>query len=396
MQSQQYRMPLGERNLNTDNHDAYPRNNNTYYPRNGGGKDFAESGRSAPATVVPPSSYGADSQASTLQCNSQQSGASFSQTSYQPSQHADRHHRTRPAAVEVHDVDAEEDDIRGGRRVSRPLDARPPAIELVEYAEDIIAHLHQREQTLLRDPNYLAAQTVVTERMRMILVDWLIDVAIKFKVHPETYYLAVDIVDRFLMRNTISRAQLQLVGVTAVLLAAKHEEIWAPEIKDCIYISANTYTEQDVICMERDIATSLGFRFTVPTAYPFMCNMLKRLHANTAVRHATYMFLDAATLDYGMLAYLPSCVAQTACYLGHLLVLHQGAAPPNHQSQGWRATFASCCETPLEDLTQSAEKLLAFTRVLISPNSRYQAVRRKYTSSRYSGVATLELPECAL
>lgn len=365
--------------------------------------------RSGPAGTTTFRSAGVDSQASTVQCGSQPTAAhGFSQQSnsaYHPT-HSSQSQRAYQASVEVHDVDLDDEEVEvqgGSRRPSTttmmmPTANRvaPPAVDLVEYAEDIISHLHQRERTLLRDPNYLANQPVVTERMRMILIDWLVDVAIKFKVHPETYYLAVDIVDRFLMQNSVARVQLQLVGVTSILLAAKHEEIWAPEIKDCIYISANTYSDQDVIRMERDIACSLGFRFTVPTSYPFMCNMLKRLNANTAVRHATYFFLDSATLDYSMLAYLPSCIAQAACYLGHLLILHQGGTTSGSQAGGWKATFANCCETPMVDLTECAEKLLAFTHVLVAPNSRFQAIRRKYSSSRYSGVAALELPQTAL
>ena len=99
--------------------------------------------------------------------------------------------------------------------------------------------------------------------MRCILLDWMVDVHIKFKLHPETFFLAVDIVDRYLTGNQVTRAKLQLVGVVATLLAAKHEEIWPPEVKDCIYIAANTYSREDILEAEREVSNFLEFKLAL-------------------------------------------------------------------------------------------------------------------------------------
>jgi len=105
--------------------------------------------------------------------------------------------------------------------------------------------------------------------MRTILVDWLIDVHLKFKLMPETLFLCVDIIDRYLDQRPVTRQQLQLVGVVGMLLAAKYEEIYPPEVKDFIYISANTYTREEVLRMERQVLKAIDFNLTVPTIYPF-------------------------------------------------------------------------------------------------------------------------------
>jgi hypothetical protein len=73
--------------------------------------------------------------------------------------------------------------------------------------------------------------------MRAILVDWLIEVHLKFKLKSETLFLTVNLIDRFLERQKVSRNKLQLVGVTAMMIASKYEEIYPPQIGDFAYIT---------------------------------------------------------------------------------------------------------------------------------------------------------------
>ena len=185
------------------------------------------------------------------------------------------------------------------------------------YADEIIDHLLSRERTLHRDSNYLSNQDDVTERMRIILMDWLVDVHQKFKLHPETFFLAVDYVDRYLMVSRGTRSTLQLVGVSAILLAAKHEEIWPPEVRECIYISANTYTREDILTTERSIASALNFRLCTPTPYPFMTRVLDCTDATEDVRNIASYCLDIAALDYASIEYLPSRIGFAAVLIAN-------------------------------------------------------------------------------
>ena len=70
--------------------------------------------------------------------------------------------------------------------------------------------------------------------MRAILIDWLVEVHMKFRLVPETLYLCVNIIDRYCSIQEVRRSQLQLVGVTALFLACKYEEIYPPEVRDCV------------------------------------------------------------------------------------------------------------------------------------------------------------------
>lgn len=76
----------------------------------------------------------------------------------------------------------------------------------------------------------MGSQPDINPKMRSILIDWLIEVHRKFELTPETLYLTINIVDRYLSVKTIPRKELQLVGISAMLLASKYEEIWAIEV----------------------------------------------------------------------------------------------------------------------------------------------------------------------
>lgn len=87
--------------------------------------------------------------------------------------------------------------------------------------------------------------------------------------------MTTNLIDRYLSINSVSRKNLQLVGVTAMLLAAKYEEIWAPEVQDFVFISDNAYSRDQVLTMEKNMLNSLKFNLTVPTPYVFMVRLLK-------------------------------------------------------------------------------------------------------------------------
>ena len=72
-------------------------------------------------------------------------------------------------------------------------------------------------------PQYLTWQPDISENMRAILIDWLIEVQENFEFFHETLYLGVKIVDRYLANKEVKKEYLQLVGATSMLIAAKFE-----------------------------------------------------------------------------------------------------------------------------------------------------------------------------
>ena len=92
-----------------------------------------------------------------------------------------------------------------------------------------------------RPHDYMHLQTDVNEKMRAILIDWLIDVHQKFELSPEALYLTINLIDRFLSVKIVPRRELQLLGMSAMLIATKYEEIWPPEVYIQSFIFCHTF-----------------------------------------------------------------------------------------------------------------------------------------------------------
>ena len=125
-----------------------------------------------------------------------------------------------------------------------------------EYVQEMYEYFRMKEASTSVRPVFMESQPHINERMRSILVDWLVEVHLKFKLVPETLYLTVNLIDRFLERKEVSRPKLQLVGVTSLLIASKYEEIYPPELRDLVYICDRAYTKNEVrICSPVAFAT---------------------------------------------------------------------------------------------------------------------------------------------
>lgn len=125
-------------------------------------------------------------------------------------------------------------------------------------------HEHYRETEGLMDAKYgyMIKQTDITSKMRSILFDWLVEVHLKFKLVPETLFMTFGLVDRYLEKENVMRSRLQLVGMAAMFISSKYEEVFAPECINWLYISDSAYNKEDLLRMESNILATLDFRQT--------------------------------------------------------------------------------------------------------------------------------------
>ncbi len=148
---------------------------------------------------------------------------------------------------------------------------------MAEYCGPILDHMLEQERADLPSQSYMSRQVDINEKMRGILVDWIIEVHLKFKLLPETLYLTVNLTDRYLEQTQISRTRLQLVSVAALLIASKYEEIYVPELQDFVFITDNAFTIDEILAMERSILVTLQFNVTIPSSYRFLQRFCKIL-----------------------------------------------------------------------------------------------------------------------
>merc|ERR1712236_172849 len=106
------------------------------------------------------------------------------------------------------------------------------------------------------------------EKMRAVLIDWLVEVQMQFKLLQETLFLTVNTIDRFLAveGKNVYKSRLQLVGVAAMFLVSKIEEVYAPAVSDFVYITDNAYTGAEIRQMELEIIRALNFDLCQPVS----------------------------------------------------------------------------------------------------------------------------------
>jgi len=110
-----------------------------------------------------------------------------------------------------------------------------------EYAMETFEYYKSREAAF-RVPDYMTAQMEITDVMRAILVDWLVEVQESFELNHETLYTAVKMTDIYLSKKQVRKEDLQLVGATACLIACKVDERIPPMVDDFLYVCDDAYT----------------------------------------------------------------------------------------------------------------------------------------------------------
>jgi hypothetical protein len=149
-------------------------------------------------------------------------------------------------------------------------DDRDDPLQCIDLVDDIFTILREREIKERPNPNYMALQQSINAKMRGILADWMIDVGSTFTLLSETVFLGVRLMDMFLSRKQVSRERMQLVGIAALVIASKFEEIRSPFIEDWIWISDEAYTRDQILRMEKIMLEVLDFNMGTPTPLHFL------------------------------------------------------------------------------------------------------------------------------
>lgn len=215
--------------------------------------------------------------------------------------------------------------------------------------------------------------------MRAILIDWLVEVHTKYKLRPPTLFLAVNLIDRYLSKGvTVSRKKLQLVGVVAMLIASKFEEIEPPTVDEFVYITDNAYTRNEVLSAECTMLAELGFEIVVPTAWHFLSRFVRVYPMDIRGKALARYLLELALIDVKTMHYMPSELAAAAVLQSNSLLGENDPWPTTLASAARhsKVSLQPCCDD-LQDLLKKAG------------TSNLQAVRKKFQLKEFQSVADL-------
>jgi len=248
---------------------------------------------------------------------------------------------------------------------------------VAEYAQDIFKVMKREEPVLLPSSTYMERQVYVNAKMRAILVDWLVDVHKKYKLRPETLFLAVHLLDRFLGVQVTAQRHLQLVGVSCLFISAKFEEVYPPQIKDFVYVTDKAYSKEEILKMECCVLKALEFKICRPTPMSFLERYQSVNGCTDAHRDLAQYLLELTLVDIKMLKYAPSHLAAASILLSNKLLRRPSWTPAAvRHTQMTEATLKDCAKEMCV-LLECAE---------FNP---LQAVRKKFSHAKHHSVAKL-------
>ena len=235
------------------------------------------------------------------------------------------------------EIAAAKDMIEGSKTVEEIEDEAWDTTMVAEYGEEIFGYMKDLEVYLIHDPSevvptnscqikmlpnahYMDNQAEIQWSMRAVLMDWIVQVHHRFNLLPETLFLCVNYIDRFLSCKVVSLGKLQLVGATAIFIAAKYEEIDCPSVQEIVYMVDNGYSQDEILKAERFMLSMLQFELGWPGPMSFLRRISKADDYDLETRTLAKYFLEITIMDERFVGSPPSFVAAGAHCLARLML----------------------------------------------------------------------------
>ncbi|KAB5553290.1 hypothetical protein DKX38_010601 [Salix brachista] len=316
---------------------------------------------------------------------------------------------------EVNEISKKLDASSGASVVDIDLNIKDPQLCSL-YAPRIYNNIRVKELDQRPSVDYMEKlQRDISPSMRGILIDWLVEVSEEYTLVPDTLYLTVNLIDRFLSQTYIEKQRLQLLGVTCMLIASKYEEIIPPRVEGFCFITDNTYTRGEepllgmpvcqknmldssletefkwrvliykasntilwqVLKMESQVLNFLYFQLSVPTTKTFLRRFIHAAQASCKVPCVELEFLanylaELTLVEYSFLKFLPSLIAASAVFLARWTL--------NQSDHPWNSTLEHYSRYTASELKTT---VLALENLQLNTNGCcLNAIRDKYRQQK--------------
>ena len=244
-----------------------------------------------------------------------------------------------------------------------------------EYVYEIMDYMKDLEEKTMPNPNYMEHQKDLEWRMRGVLIDWLLEVHARFHLLPETFYLTVNIIDRFLSQKVVQLERLQLVGVTAMFIASKYEEVLSPHIQNFVHVADDGFTEAEILSAERYMLATLDYDLSFANPMHFMRRVSKADNYDIQTRTIAKYLLEISLLEHRLMEFKPSVNAAAAMYLSRV-ILEKG---------GWDELYVHYSGYTEDDIGAAVNIMIDYLAGPVVHNAFY----KKYAGKRFlKGVST--------
>ena len=250
-----------------------------------------------------------------------------------------------------------------------------------DYVMETFQYYKDREAVFWVD-DYMRKQNEITEVMRAILVDWLVEVQESFELNHETLYTAVKITDIYLSKKQVKKEDLQLVGATACLIACKIDERIPPLVDDFLYVCDDAYNRDELMKMERKMLKVVGFDLGYSLSYRFLRRYGRVCRVTMPVLTLARYILESSLMEYKLNVDTSESKLAASC-----LVL----ALKMKDIKGFKVTLEYFSGYQMSELEETVGCLLEMVQRPTKDNLK--TVRSKYSHKVFHEVATIAVPD---
>ena len=251
-----------------------------------------------------------------------------------------------------------------------------------EYLEEIYMNLllEERESTIKPKFGYMANQPEINEIMRAILIDWIIDVHLRFNLRQDTLFMTIWLIDAYLSFALVQRDKLQLLGITCLLISGKAHEIYYPQHNKLLEMTDNAYIKEEMLTMENEILKKLNFFIVCPNPIDFYNILSKMFNFEKKQYYLGNYFIEAALINYPILKYSSSVIASSCAYL---LMKY-------YKINGYQKLYNNFIvnEKCPEDVIKDAAKEIYFLVGNLS-KSKFKSVKKKFSLTQFENVSEI-------
>ena len=251
-----------------------------------------------------------------------------------------------------------------------------------EYLEEIYMNLllEEKQATIKPKLGYMNTQYEINEIMRVILIDWIIDIHLRFKLRQETLFMTIWLIDTYLSYAFVPREKFQLLGITCLLISCKSHEIYYPQQNKLIEMTDNAYTKQEMLTMENEILKKLNFYIVCPNPIDFYNILSKMFNFEKKHYFLGNYFIESALVYYQILKYSSSVIACSCAYL----------VMKYYRIDGYQKLYNNFIinEQNPEDVIKDAAKEI-YILVENLAKSKFKSAKKKFALPQYENVSDM-------
>ncbi|KAF1755407.1 hypothetical protein GCK72_021976 [Caenorhabditis remanei] len=256
--------------------------------------------------------------------------------------------------------------------------ANPESVS--EYAPEIFDYYKAREK-MFQVASYMHKHPEIDVKTRAILVDWMVEIQETFELNHETLYNAVKLTDMFLHNSrNIDKSTIQKLACVTIFIAAKFDERSPPLVDDLIYLSGDRFTREELLAMERNLFSTVGYDLGSPLSYRY----LRRLGRVCRIDMKS-LTMARYILETSLMVYDYAFVSQ-ARQAAAAFVLAMRMLDANHEYE-WNPVLQKYSGFTGEEIAPLVEHMNHIMHFVNAKWTQLASVRQKYSHEVFFHVA---------